>query len=324
MKGKEEHKLASENRIKKNLYGQSSELIGFYNALKIDGHTSSYRTHEEYINILLEFNEWIGKPIVQTTTLDLVNYMAKKLVNKFGEPSSPNSMVKIYSALKKFFEYLYNIDAIQKNPMDKINRPRPKPSDQITRVRLSKAESNKSIAKAKNDTHNQWNSRNTAIIALFLSTGMRCTALTEINIEDIHWTEKTVTVIDKENKLAVFTLQEDMCTLLKQYVEDRANLLKGYPDTEALFISKGRKRLDSSNVRDIINKYCSTDEKHITPHKLRYTYGSNALSSGLSIYEVQKLLHHASPNTTQLYATYDEEHMKKVEQQANSYLKLPV
>lgn len=40
---------------------------------------------------------------------------------------------------------------------------------------------------------------------------------------------------------------------------------------------------------------------HVWPHKLRHTYATECLEAGLSIYEVQQLLGHASIMTTAIY-----------------------
>ena len=46
----------------------------------------------------------------------------------------------------------------------------------------------------------------------------------------------------------------------------------------------------------------SSTEKHVTPHILRHTTATQAVSNGMPIEDVSKLLGHASVNTTMIYA----------------------
>ena len=68
----------------------------------------------------------------------------------------------------------------------------------------------------------------------------------------------------------------------------------------ALFLSSQRKRISVRTVEDLVKKYSTqvTPNKHITPHKLRSTYGTNLYKETGDIYLVADVLGHKDVNTT--------------------------
>ena len=71
---------------------------------------------------------------------------------------------------------------------------------------------------------------------------------------------------------------------------------------DALFISNRKTRMDQSSISDVVKKYSSViDGKHITPHKLRATYGTQLYAKTGDLYLVQECMGHSNPKTTELY-----------------------
>ena len=82
----------------------------------------------------------------------------------------------------------------------------------------------------------------------------------------------------------------------------------------ALFLSSQRKRISVRTVEDLVKKYSSqvTPNKHITPHKLRSTYGTNLYRETGDIYLVADVLGHKDVNTTKKhYAALGDERRRK-------------
>lgn len=69
---------------------------------------------------------------------------------------------------------------------------------------------------------------------------------------------------------------------------------------EALFLSMQKKRISVNAVENLVKKYAKvvTPLKHITPHKLRSTYGTNLYKETGDIYLVADVLGHNDVNTT--------------------------
>ena len=75
--------------------------------------------------------------------------------------------------------------------------------------------------------------------------------------------------------------------------------------TNALFVSSHGLRISSSNVSKMIEKYTSRLNKHITPHKLRRSFGTNMYKETGDIYSVKAALGHEDIRTTQIYINID-------------------
>jgi len=71
-------------------------------------------------------------------------------------------------------------------------------------------------------------------------------------------------------------------------------------DEPALFCSLQNKRITPRAVQNLVKKYAGivTPLKHITPHKLRSTYGTALYRETGDIYIVADVLGHKDVNTT--------------------------
>jgi len=79
---------------------------------------------------------------------------------------------------------------------------------------------------------------------------------------------------------------------------------------DALFLSLRNQRISVRSVEYMVKKYAKTVTplKHITPHKLRSTYGTNLYKETGDIYLVADVLGHNDVNTTKKhYAALEDE-----------------
>jgi site-specific recombinase XerD len=134
-----------------------------------------------------------------------------------------------------------------------------------------------------------------------LSTGLRVSAITQINVEDINLENNTIKVVEKGNKVRTIKFGDNLAALIWQCIEDRERYYPG-ADTNALFLSQWKRRMTTQAVRDLVAKYTSNIQgKHITPHKLRASAATNLAASGVSIQAIAKVLGHENIQTTRRY-----------------------
>ena len=70
--------------------------------------------------------------------------------------------------------------------------------------------------------------------------------------------------------------------------------------------------MDQASIYRVVNKYASNIKgKHITPHKLRATYGTQLYEATKDIYFVQECMKHSNPKTTELYIRGNKNQTKK-------------
>ena len=97
---------------------------------------------------------------------------------------------------------------------------------------------------------------------------------------------------------------------LQKWISVRNTINGLSKDEHALFISLQNQRMNVRTVEKLVKKYASvvTPLKHITPHKLRSTYGTNLYRETNDIYVVASVLGHKDVNTTRKhYAAMSED-----------------
>ena len=289
-----------ENKISQRLK-EHPELIGYANYIR---ETEALSTNHQYLYQVGEFLSFINKNFADLDFDDYISYFAS-LKN-----TTPSYQRIAYYALKKFSEYLFYSNKNSLNPMQKIKPPKKIELIETKQKReigfLTKEEVKTTLQAVKDGVgkHNRkdgWQERDIAIIYIFLATGMRCSALIKLDLNNVNWEESTIVTIDKGNKVHKYILPNNVKLILQTWVEKRQMLLEG-KEEEALFISNKKKRIGTTTVSDIVKKYSSMIEgKHITPHKLRATFGTHLYNETRDIKFVQDQMGHSNPQTTELY-----------------------
>lgn len=151
--------------------------------------------------------------------------------------------------------------------------------------------------------------REKAIVEVLYSTGCRVTELERLNISDINFETKEVTLFGKGDKHRVSYLNARAEVALKDYLNERND------DNSALFIYKKSpySRLKKSGIENIIKnimKRIPDVTTHVTPHIFRHTTATSALNRGMNIVDVSRLLGHSRVETTMEYITTNSSSVK--------------
>ena len=238
----------------------------------------------------------------------------------------------VWCALNNFLDFMYNRKYIKENYMKFINKPKNKDLQRINedRILLTKEDFNEILQCVKNGVgshkakihQESTKNRDMLIMLLFMQTGMRKTALSEINIDDIDLNKKELLVIDKGNKRHIYYLTDDVINYLKLWLKQRDDILDGnYSD--ALFISDNKSRLSNSAIYKLVEKYCkeALNEK-ISPHKLRAGFCSILYNETRDAEFVRRAVGHSNISTTQRYIVTENNEREMAATLINSYLKV--
>lgn len=318
MTGIQQYELSYQNKINAIL-DSNPNLRGFYSFMQSVSISTSYI----YLCNVASFLKYVNKDVDKLDIDDFSRYLTKIKRNQKGESSTASYRIEVYSALKKYGKYLVASNKLESNPMDLIERPRFTESQKTISKRevgfLTQEEIKTYIKRVESGVGNSrsiarqsdWKSRDKAIIILFLTTGIRCSALIKIDMGDIDFENRILQVTDKENKVNTYELSKYTIGILSEWIKDRETML-GDIEQNALFISNQRSRISQLSVSRIVNKYASDiNGKNITPHKLRATYGTQLYNQTRDIYFVQKCMNHSSPQTTERYIRGGEDVTKR-------------
>ena len=143
--------------------------------------------------------------------------------------------------------------------------------------------------------------RNTAILELTYSCGLRSAEAVGLRLADVDFEQEAVHVLGKGGKERVVPLGEQAASAVARYLrEGRPALARGAND--ALFISVRGRALDTSVLRRLMRN----------PHRLRHAYATHLLEGGADLRTIQELLGHASLSTTQIYSHVDARRLRRV------------
>lgn len=306
MNGRLEKELEFETKLKRKLECLPEIFTEYYYSLEAEG--KSYSTLMNYINHNVDFMNYFGGGMNDNEfyknikTTDINKYMAsirhKNIKGKIVRTGDDIRAAR-WTSIKSFFKFLKDNDYINDDPSDKTNRPKIKTEHKVTY--LTKEEIDNVLKEIKTHSTEQKRSRDLCLVSLALSTGLRVSAITQINIEDIDLCNNTIKVVEKGNKTRIIGFGDGLHMLIECYINDR-NKFFADADTNALFVSQWRRRMTTQAVRDLVAKYTKViSDKHITPHKLRASAATNLAASGVSIQAIAKVLGHENIQTTRRY-----------------------
>ena len=306
MNGRLERELKADEKMKKKLSSLPGIFTEFYYALEAEG--KSYTTLNNYINHAIDFMNYVTNNRPSNTFYTTIKgvqinqYMAsirRKEINGNITRMGDDIRAARWSSINSFFSFLKDNDYIAENPMEKTHRPKIKTEHKVTY--LTSDEITNVLNKIKKEATSKKLSRDLCIISLALSTGLRVSAITQINVSDVNLNNNTISVIEKGNKIRSIQIGNNLRQLIINYLHDRTVCFSRV-NTDALFVSQWGTRMTPQAVRDLVTKYTKDiTEKHITPHKLRASAATNLAANGTSIQTIAQILGHENIQTTKRY-----------------------
>ena len=135
--------------------------------------------------------------------------------------------------------------------------------------------------------------RDKAILELLYSTGIRCSEVVEIKIQDIDWNARTIVIHAKRKKSRIVEFGVRASQQLKDYIKIERIQDQGVTDNaEYLFLNNRCQKLTTRSMQRICEMFEKFLEegKIITPHILRHSFAINMLAQGMDIKRVEELL----------------------------------
>lgn len=143
--------------------------------------------------------------------------------------------------------------------------------------------------------------RDKAIFELLYATGIRCSELCAIKMQDIDLHEKVIKIQGKGNKERYVLFGKKAQERLNEYLEKERPTV--HEKTDPLFVSHVNEQLNQRTVQRVVKMFRTflTGNKNITPHKIRHSFATHLLNQGADLRIVQELLGHATLATTEKY-----------------------
>lgn len=279
----------------------------------------SYTSIGVYISNILHFAKFLyGNNIpdkfyqsVQISDVERYFISLEVRVTEDGERRTGDDILRQrWNTLKGFFEFLIKRGYVNNNPIIGVDKPKNQTEHRVTY--LTKAEINKLLKIIDRNPSKITAIRDKTFISLGLATGMRVSAIVNINIEDIDFDNNIIKVIEKRKKVREIAIGNNIKSQLQIWIQARKDYF-GELDTNALFVSQLRDRMSDDAANKALKKYCEQAgiNKKITMHKLRSSAACMLAKNQIPVKAIAKQLGHSQISTTMRYLDVFNEDMEK-------------
>lgn len=247
------------------------------------------------------------------------------LLDQQSQGKAHSTVIKTYTVLHSLFKMAYMGDMIDRNPMDKVERPRPR-KDEVkpTEPEAFTAAEVSQIMAAADQEPLKWR----AMVHLLIDTGIRrgeCCALRWENINfktgaitiagNLCYTKQKGVYLDtpKNGRARVVYAGVDTLAMLRHLrVEQAGKAISPYVFTQEESAEPMHPQSPTRYLHNFSRRYGIPD---LHPHKLRHTFASLAITNGADVASVSEALGHSDKAVTlRMYTHADEQSIARAGQ----------
>jgi integrase/recombinase XerC len=288
-------------------------LLAFFKYLKTEKNFSIH-TQKAYFFDIVEFvtQTW-GDEAIEAQNLawkSIDKNKAKSYIFTLQESkTSKNTLLRKCSSLRSLYNFFQKEEFQNDNPFQDIKAAK---KDKSLPLILSREDVAKLLssplaywAQKKGKNNDFLASRDSAILEIIYSGGLRIQEALDISFEQINLEESSLKIFGKGKKQRTAYLGEPAKKALQNYFNCRKNAeLNWRSNNDSVFINlKDLKQLNPRSIQRNLKNYLSFCQlpPDITPHKLRHSFATHLLDAGADLRSVQELLGHENLSTTQIY-----------------------
>ncbi len=200
-------------------------------------------------------------------------------------------------ALRSLWNYLERADLVSDNPTRKVATPR---REQRLPTYLSAEECGRLLTACDDNHYIDLAFRDRAILTVLIYQGLRRAELLGLRIGDVD--REAMTLLVRRGKGG----KSRLLPLATQSAEAVADWLEFRPaaDQSTLFLTRGGNPMSPKDLNRMFRRTVDRSgiqRDNVTLHTLRHTFATLLLKEGVNVRTLQRLLGHASIETTALY-----------------------
>ena len=290
------------------LYTGSTEVTGI--TQRIDELTDSFILSQDvkesskriYRRTLKQFFNWIKEHRLQLEALiraDIIKYKEDLLASGM----SSLTVGSYITVVRKFYQWA---EANKFYPNIAKDIKTPKRKQQFKKQALTDLQAQALLEYYQSKQAESV--RDYAVVNLLLRTGLRTVELTRSNIEDITFKDsKRILFIQgkgRDEKDNFVILTDKTYSPIDDYLKTRGALKTKEPLFTSASNNNSGGRLTTRSISKIAKeglKAIGLNDRNFTAHSLRHTTACSLIRSGASLEEIQGVLRHTNPATTQIY-----------------------
>lgn len=263
----------------------------------------SDNTSRAYRTDLLEFSEYCKEYNKSEMSSISERFIKSYLMILNDKKLDKKSISRKLAAIRSLFNYGYQNDFIEINPMAFISNPK-------TSRKLPEIVSTDLILEIYDiaDGIDEKPELVKVIFELLYGCALRVSELCDLKYSDVNFTKMQIKVFGKGSKTRLVPIGEKSINVLEEYL--KINPINVYSDP--LIRTKMNEKIYPRFVHRIVHKYLSkvSDIKKKSPHILRHSAATHMLDNGADLLAVKDILGHENLSTTQIYTHVSIERLK--------------
>lgn len=270
---------------------------------------NTIRSYKRDLKAFESFLRGRSKSLDRFSRSDIIEF-----IDQLREDHSISSICRFISSIKGLCKFLIIERLIHEDPSENLQTPKrwervPKALslDDVLRVIEVTATGDPKTRKAK-----ALNFRNSVMVELLYSSGLRISELINLKIQDVNLEGGFIRVIGKGSKERVVPVSRRTIERIKEYTRFHRNHLLGKKVSDFLFITSRGRAMTRQRFWQALKVYGKQANLDLSPHTLRHSFATHLLEGGADLRSVQKMLGHSDISTTQIYTKVTTDRLKKV------------
>jgi integrase/recombinase XerC len=225
--------------------------------------------------------------------------------------ASGKTLQRELSSLRSLYRYLLREGVVGQNPAQGVRAPK------SARRLPATLDADQLCALLDAPNEEPLMLRDTAMIELFYSSGLRLAELVAVDLGDIDRDDATLEVTGKGAKTRRVPVGGQARDAIDRWLQVRGDYAGS--DQKALFVSRRGSRIHPRTVQQRLKRWAMVQgaTRNVHPHLLRHSFASHLLESSGDLRAVQELLGHSDIGTTQIYTHLDFQHLAQVYDKAH-------
>jgi integrase/recombinase XerD len=257
-------------------------------------------TVRSYVLDLESFARWFKHPIERADRA----HVQKFLVQQLASGASPQTVMQKLFALRRFYNFLLDEETITKDPT--LGIPLPKRAIKVQHA-ATLAEVEAMLASLASLGSTPLDLRDSAALLLMFGSGLRASELLNLKLTDVKPEQSIVQVwCGKGSKDGVVPLNPLTVAAIREYLEKGRPAFDSKGECPYLFVGRqqhcGSGGITRQNlyhrIREISKRVLG---KELSPHRFRAGCATALLEGGSDLIDTQRIMRHASVDSTQRY-----------------------
>lgn len=267
-------------------------------------------SYQRDLRVFEDFLSKRSKDIGRFSKQDIVEF-----IDKLREDHSISSICRFISSIRGLCKYLLLEKIIDEDPSENLQTPKrwdriPKALtiDEVKKV----IDTSNRLKETKKNKATILNFRNSVMIELLYSSGLRVSELINLRTQDINLEGGFLRVIGKGSKERVVPVSRRTLERIREYIRNYRNQLPKSSVSDFLFTTSRGKAMTRQRFWQALKVFGKQIGLDLSPHTLRHSFATHLLEGGADLRSVQKMLGHSDISTTQIYTKVTTDRLRKV------------